>query len=242
MLLAHGPKTKFRQFVNECHGRNTIGSVFKCCRLLFAYNSNSWQNASEAKKFASVFYALFSSSPKLAKIWQNVSSRVSTFLLWLCCSKVPAFLNVVDIAGLVKGASEGQGLGNAFLSHIKACDAMFHLCRKYNINFLENSNWKFLFFNKDAHGQRAPLSVILVVISMKIEWSSWLMFYLYLVFSHNPLIICRLLVKASLVLRFCQHIWPLLLPLTPAALTSKFNRQRRGYLLPFVIKPKSQGM
>ncbi|GFG40355.1 hypothetical protein Cfor_03621, partial [Coptotermes formosanus] len=42
-------------------------------------------------------------------------------------SKVPAFLNVVDIAGLVKGASEGQGLGNAFLSHIKACDALFHL-------------------------------------------------------------------------------------------------------------------
>ena len=52
-------------------------------------------------------------------------------LLFLLCSKVPAFLNVVDIAGLVKGASEGQGLGNAFLSHIKACDAMFHLCRKY---------------------------------------------------------------------------------------------------------------
>ncbi|XP_015919407.1 obg-like ATPase 1 [Parasteatoda tepidariorum] len=44
-------------------------------------------------------------------------------------SKVPAFLNVVDIAGLVKGANEGQGLGNAFLSHIKACDAIFHLCR-----------------------------------------------------------------------------------------------------------------
>ena len=45
-----------------------------------------------------------------------------------CFSKVPAFLNVTDIAGLVKGASEGQGLGNAFLSHIKACDAIFHLC------------------------------------------------------------------------------------------------------------------
>ena len=43
---------------------------------------------------------------------------------------MPAFLNVTDIAGLVKGASEGQGLGNAFLSHIKACDAIFHLCRK----------------------------------------------------------------------------------------------------------------
>lgn len=46
-------------------------------------------------------------------------------------SKVPAFLNVVDIAGLVKGAAEGQGLGNAFLSHIAACDAIFHLCRPY---------------------------------------------------------------------------------------------------------------
>lgn len=46
-------------------------------------------------------------------------------------SKVPAYLNVVDIAGLVKGAAEGQGLGNAFLSHISACDAIFHLCRKF---------------------------------------------------------------------------------------------------------------
>lgn len=46
-------------------------------------------------------------------------------------SKVPAYLNVVDIAGLVKGAAEGQGLGNAFLSHIAACDAIFHLCRAF---------------------------------------------------------------------------------------------------------------
>lgn len=49
-------------------------------------------------------------------------------------SKVPAFLNVVDIAGLVKGAAEGQGLGNNFLSHINACDGIFHLCRKSSIN------------------------------------------------------------------------------------------------------------
>uniref|UniRef100_A0A1L8DSA7 Obg-like ATPase 1 n=1 Tax=Nyssomyia neivai TaxID=330878 RepID=A0A1L8DSA7_9DIPT len=47
-------------------------------------------------------------------------------------SKVPAYLNVVDIAGLVKGAAEGQGLGNAFLSHISACDAIFHLCRAFD--------------------------------------------------------------------------------------------------------------
>ncbi|CAF1217270.1 unnamed protein product [Adineta steineri] len=47
-------------------------------------------------------------------------------------SKQPAFLNVTDIAGLVKGASEGQGLGNAFLSHIKACDGIFHMVRIFD--------------------------------------------------------------------------------------------------------------
>jgi len=55
---------------------------------------------------------------------------------WLCdhwkpASKVPAFLNVVDIAGLVKGAAEGQGLGNAFLGNISACDAIFHVTRAF---------------------------------------------------------------------------------------------------------------
>jgi obg-like ATPase 1 len=51
---------------------------------------------------------------------------------WKPPSKVPAFLNVVDIAGLVKGASENLGLGNAFLSHIKDCDAIFHLIRVFD--------------------------------------------------------------------------------------------------------------
>lgn len=46
-------------------------------------------------------------------------------------NEVPAFLHVTDIAGLVKGASEGEGLGNAFLSHISACDAIIHICRVF---------------------------------------------------------------------------------------------------------------
>lgn len=56
---------------------------------------------------------------------------------WLCehfkpASKVPAYLTVIDIAGLVKGAAQGEGLGNAFLSHIKTVDAIFHLCRAFD--------------------------------------------------------------------------------------------------------------
>ncbi|XP_050635371.1 obg-like ATPase 1 [Macaca thibetana thibetana] len=46
-------------------------------------------------------------------------------------SKISAFLNVVVIAGLVKGAHNGQGLENAFLSHIRACDGIFHLTHAF---------------------------------------------------------------------------------------------------------------
>ena len=47
-------------------------------------------------------------------------------------SVVPAVLKVTDIAGLIKGASEGAGLGNAFLSHIAAVDGIFHLVRAFD--------------------------------------------------------------------------------------------------------------
>jgi len=40
-------------------------------------------------------------------------------------SKVYASLKISDIAGLVRGASKGEGLGNAFLSHIKECDGIY---------------------------------------------------------------------------------------------------------------------
>ena len=42
---------------------------------------------------------------------------------------VPAALRLVDIAGIVKGASEGQGLGNKFLSHIREVDAVLQVVR-----------------------------------------------------------------------------------------------------------------
>ena len=42
---------------------------------------------------------------------------------------VPATVDFVDIAGLVRGASEGEGLGNQFLAHIRECDAVAHVVR-----------------------------------------------------------------------------------------------------------------
>ncbi|MCA9215879.1 MAG: 50S ribosome-binding GTPase, partial [Planctomycetales bacterium] len=42
---------------------------------------------------------------------------------------IPATLKLVDIAGIVKGASEGEGLGNKFLSHIREVDAILQVVR-----------------------------------------------------------------------------------------------------------------
>ena len=42
---------------------------------------------------------------------------------------VPAVCDIVDIAGLVKGASKGEGLGNQFLANIRECDAIIHVLR-----------------------------------------------------------------------------------------------------------------
>jgi obg-like ATPase 1 len=56
---------------------------------------------------------------------------------WLCnvyspASKIPAYLMITDIAGLIRGASEGAGLGNAFLSHIQAVDGLYHVVRAFD--------------------------------------------------------------------------------------------------------------
>ncbi|KAF8242568.1 hypothetical protein K440DRAFT_607273 [Wilcoxina mikolae CBS 423.85] len=51
--------------------------------------------------------------------------------LWNPPSKHPAYLSITDIAGLIAGASEGAGLGNAFLSHIQAVDGIYHVVRAF---------------------------------------------------------------------------------------------------------------
>src|SRR5947199_5857278 len=57
--------------------------------------------------------------PRLDRLFQLVQPK----------KKVPAVVEFVDIAGLVKGASQGEGLGNQFLSHIREVDAVVHVIR-----------------------------------------------------------------------------------------------------------------
>ena len=45
---------------------------------------------------------------------------------------IPARMSFVDIAGLVKGASKGEGLGNKFLANIRECDAIIHVLRCFD--------------------------------------------------------------------------------------------------------------
>ena len=52
--------------------------------------------------------------------------------LWQTNKKTPALVEFVDLAGLVKGASQGAGLGNKFLGHIRECDAIVHVVRCFD--------------------------------------------------------------------------------------------------------------
>ena len=60
--------------------------------------------------------------PRLAKLAEIVSPQ----------RIVPATVEFVDIAGLVAGASKGEGLGNQFLANIRECDAIAHIVRCFN--------------------------------------------------------------------------------------------------------------
>ena len=64
----------------------------------------------------------------------NVPDKRLDTLVEICKPKsvVPATVDIVDIAGLVKGASHGEGLGNQFLANIRECDAILHVLRCFD--------------------------------------------------------------------------------------------------------------
>ena len=53
---------------------------------------------------------------------------------------INAAITFVDIAGLVKGASKGEGLGNKFLSHVREVDTIIHLTRCFDSGKIQNVN------------------------------------------------------------------------------------------------------
>ncbi len=86
-------------------------------------------NALTKKGIPSENYPFCTIEPNVAIV--NVPDERLTVLQKLYNSKklTPAILEIVDIAGLVRGASKGEGLGNKFLSHIREVDAIIHVVR-----------------------------------------------------------------------------------------------------------------
>ena len=64
----------------------------------------------------------------------NVPDRRLEVLSEICNPQrtIPATVEIVDIAGLVKGASHGEGMGNQFLANIRECDAILHVLRCFD--------------------------------------------------------------------------------------------------------------
>jgi GTP-binding protein YchF len=66
----------------------------------------------------------------IAIVPDNRLTRITTLLP--AKKIVPAYIELVDIAGLIRGASKGEGLGNQFLGHIKNVDAIVHVVRCFH--------------------------------------------------------------------------------------------------------------
>ncbi|NCO44181.1 redox-regulated ATPase YchF [Candidatus Berkelbacteria bacterium] len=71
---------------------------------------------------------------------------------------VPATIEFVDIAGLVRGAHRGEGLGNQFLSHIREVDALVHVVR-----FFEDANVIHVENNVNPHNDFETIEVELIL-------------------------------------------------------------------------------
>ncbi|MDA7951530.1 MAG: redox-regulated ATPase YchF [Pirellulaceae bacterium] len=89
-------------------------------------------NALTAAGIASENYPFCTIEPNVGII-SVPDSRLTILNKHIPTEKVlPAVLKLVDIAGIVRGASEGEGLGNKFLSHIRNVDALLHVVRCFD--------------------------------------------------------------------------------------------------------------
>lgn len=86
-------------------------------------------NCISSRKAQSANFPFCTIEPNLGST--NVPDKRLEVLTEMCNPKrtVPATVDIVDIAGLVKGASKGEGLGNQFLANIRETDAILHVLR-----------------------------------------------------------------------------------------------------------------
>ena len=89
-------------------------------------------NCVSAGKAQSANFPFCTIEPNLGST--NVPDKRLEVLAEMCKPKsvVPATVDIVDIAGLVKGASKGEGLGNQFLANIRETDAILHVLRCFD--------------------------------------------------------------------------------------------------------------
>jgi len=86
-------------------------------------------NAMTSAGIASENYPFCTIEPNVGAV-PVPDGRLARINAHIPCQKIiPAVLQLVDIAGIVRGASEGEGLGNKFLSHIRNVDAILHVVR-----------------------------------------------------------------------------------------------------------------
>jgi GTP-binding protein YchF len=88
-------------------------------------------NALTAAGIASENYPFCTIDPNIGAV-AIPDPRLATINRYIETEKiVPAIFHLVDIAGLVRGASQGEGLGNKFLGHLRNIDAVLHVVRCY---------------------------------------------------------------------------------------------------------------
>jgi GTP-binding protein YchF len=86
-------------------------------------------NALSSKQAEAANYAFCTIDPNVGVVPVPDPRFDALVKLYSPKSQVPATVDFVDIAGLVRGASKGEGKGNAFLSNVRDCDAIAHVVR-----------------------------------------------------------------------------------------------------------------
>ena len=97
---------------------------------------------SSDKKAEAANYPFCTIEPNSARVALKDERLLSLAKIASSAEIIPNYLDIMDIAGLVRGASKGEGLGNKFLSHIRETDAIIHVVRAFShsdIIHVENS-------------------------------------------------------------------------------------------------------